>query len=215
TQVADDVLRELIYTNREFTGSEAKMLGFATHVSDDPLAKALELAEVIANKNPHAIRGAKRLCNMLADATDAEILQAESDEQVKVIRTPNQMEAVMAGMEKRKPNFVDWLDPGGSSPTASSKKRKNARRVVPVGLAPSARFLRLAVGAPAAFLVEFVEVDRLPQRGGVECALRKRERGDERTPDGHDGRQRGEAVRIVDEKRAAQRRNGGGRLVDR
>jgi hypothetical protein len=44
---------------------------------------------------------------MLADASDAEILQAESDEQVKVIRTPNQMEAVMAHMEKRKPNFAD------------------------------------------------------------------------------------------------------------
>ncbi|MBW8294725.1 crotonase/enoyl-CoA hydratase family protein [Sphingopyxis sp.] len=107
TQVADDVLREMIYTNREFNGSEAKLLGFATHVSDDPLARAMELAAVIADKNPHAIRGAKRLCNMLADATDAEILQAESDEQVKVIRTPNQMEAVMAGMQKRKPNFAD------------------------------------------------------------------------------------------------------------
>lgn len=107
TQVADDVLREMIYTNREFTGSEAKLLGFATHVSDDPLAKAMELAAVIADKNPHAIRGAKRLCNMLGDASDAEILQAESDEQVKVIRTPNQMEAVMAGMQKRRPNFVD------------------------------------------------------------------------------------------------------------
>ena len=68
---------------------------------------ALALARVIANKNPHAVRGAKRLCNMLADATDAEILQAESDEQVKVIRTPNQMEAVMSEMEKRKPIFTD------------------------------------------------------------------------------------------------------------
>jgi hypothetical protein len=35
------------------------------------------------------------------------LLQAESDEQVKVIRTPNQMEAVMAEMQKRKPVFVD------------------------------------------------------------------------------------------------------------
>src|SRR3546814_14842717 len=60
------------------------LLGFATHVSDDPLAKAMELAAVIADKNPHAIRGAKRLCNMLADASDAEILQAESDEQITV-----------------------------------------------------------------------------------------------------------------------------------
>ncbi len=107
TQVADDVLREMIYTNREFSGVEAQALGFATHVSDDPYAHALDLARVIANKNPHAIRGAKRLCNMLADASDAELLQAESDEQAKVIRTPNQMEAVMAEMGKRKPVFMD------------------------------------------------------------------------------------------------------------
>lgn len=107
TQVADDVLREMIYTNREFNGVEAKEMGFATHVSDDPHAHAMELARVIANKNPHAIRGAKRLCNLMGDATDAELLQAESDEQVLVIRTPNQMEAVMASMEKRKPNFAE------------------------------------------------------------------------------------------------------------
>jgi len=107
TQVADDVLREMIYTNRQFNGHEAKAMGFATHVSDDPLTAALELARIIANKNPHAVRGAKRLCNMLADATDAEILQAESDEQVKVIRTPNQIEAVMSEMGKRKPVFAE------------------------------------------------------------------------------------------------------------
>lgn len=106
TQVADDVLREAIYTNREMSGEEAQKLGFATHVSDDPLADALALARIIANKNPHAVRGAKRLCNMLADANDADILQAESDEQLKVIRTPNQIEAVMAEMGKRKPVFV-------------------------------------------------------------------------------------------------------------
>ncbi|MBK6706995.1 MAG: crotonase/enoyl-CoA hydratase family protein [Sphingomonadales bacterium] len=107
TQVADDVLREMIYTNREFNGVEAKEMGFATHVADDPLAKAMELARVIANKNPHAIRGAKRMCNALATATDGELLQMESDEQLKVMRTPNQMEAVMAEMQKRKPNFAD------------------------------------------------------------------------------------------------------------
>jgi enoyl-CoA hydratase/carnithine racemase len=107
TQVADDVLRELIYTNREFSGAEAKAMGFATQVSDDPHAAAMELARVIANKNPHAIRGAKRLCNMMTNASDAELLQAESDEQVKVIRKPNQIEAVMAAMGKRKPVFVD------------------------------------------------------------------------------------------------------------
>lgn len=107
TQVRDDVLRELIYTNRIFSGVEAKELGFATHVADDPHAHAMELARTIAGKNPHAIRGAKRLCNMMADASDSELLQAESDEQLLVIRTPNQMEAVFAEMQKRAPVFVD------------------------------------------------------------------------------------------------------------
>lgn len=107
TQVSDDVLREAIYTNREMTGVEAQALGFATHVDPAPLARALALASEIANRNPHAVRGAKRLCNMLADSDAAAILQAESDEQVKVIRSPNQVEAVMAAMAKRKPNFAD------------------------------------------------------------------------------------------------------------
>jgi len=49
-QVKDDVLREMIYTNREFNGHEAKAMGFATHVSDDPRAQAMELARVIANR---------------------------------------------------------------------------------------------------------------------------------------------------------------------
>src|SRR3546814_12479195 len=75
TQAADDVLRDMIYTTREFTGSEAKILGFATHVADAPLAKAMALSAVIADRNPHAIRGAKRICNMLPDARDARKLK--------------------------------------------------------------------------------------------------------------------------------------------
>jgi enoyl-CoA hydratase/carnithine racemase len=107
TLVRDDVLRELTYTNREFSGTEAKDMGFVTHIDFDPHARALELAKVIANKHPQAIRGAKRLCNLIGHASDAELLLAETTEQLKVIRTPNQVEAVMANMEKRQPVFVD------------------------------------------------------------------------------------------------------------
>ncbi len=64
--VRDDVIRELTYTNREFSGEEACAMGFATHVADDPYAKALEMALDIAGKNPQAIRGAKRLANAMA-----------------------------------------------------------------------------------------------------------------------------------------------------
>lgn len=105
--VRDDILRELTYTNREFSGSEAKDYGFVTHVDYTPHAKALELAKVIAAKNPNAIRGAKRLCNAIGHMSDQDLLKLETEEQLKVMRTPNQIEAVMANMEKRVPVFVD------------------------------------------------------------------------------------------------------------
>ena len=105
--VRDDVIRELTYTNREFSGVEAHGFGFATHVTETPLEDALALAKVIANKHPQAMRGAKTLCNEMQHVSDADLLRAESREQVKVMRTPNQIEAVMASMQKRKPVFVD------------------------------------------------------------------------------------------------------------
>ncbi|AOL22582.1 Enoyl-CoA hydratase/carnithine racemase [Erythrobacter litoralis] len=105
--VRDDVLRELIYTNREFTGAEAQMLGLATETSEEPLARALELAETIANRNPQAIRAAKRLQETMVEGDTDAILLAESVEQDAIMRTPNQVEAVMAAMQKRKPNFED------------------------------------------------------------------------------------------------------------
>ena len=105
--VRDDILRELTYTNREFTGEEALGLGFATMLEDDPHARATALAEIIANKNPHAIRGAKRLFRVMHEEGEDAILMAESEEQDGIIRKPNQIEAVMAEMQKREPVFKD------------------------------------------------------------------------------------------------------------
>ncbi len=105
--VRDDVLRELTYTNRIFTGEEGKELGFVTHLSDDPHAKAMEIATEIAGKHPQAVQIAKALINKLPDMNEDEILIAESEGQDKVSRTPNQVEAVYAFMQKRAANFVD------------------------------------------------------------------------------------------------------------
>lgn len=105
--VRDDILRELTYTNRIFSGEEGKDLGFVSHLADDPLAKAMELAAEIAGKNPDAIKAAKRLMNRLPDMNEDEILMMESVEQDKVGRAPNQKEAVMAFMQKRAANFND------------------------------------------------------------------------------------------------------------
>lgn len=105
--VRDDVVRELSYTAREFSGTEAAAYGFATHLSADPLADAMTLARAIAGRNPDAIRGMKRLANAMQEEPASALLLAESEEQKAVIRTANQREAVMANFEKRSPNFVD------------------------------------------------------------------------------------------------------------
>lgn len=79
--VREDVLRELTYTAREFSGEEAARLGFATHADADPLARALALADDIAAKNPGAVRAAKALFNRAADMSGDAILLAESEAQ--------------------------------------------------------------------------------------------------------------------------------------
>ena len=105
--VRDDVLRELTYTNREFSGTEAHTLGFATILDPNPHARANAIAADIANRNPHAQRAAKRLFGDWLHASEAEILMAESVEQQALMSTKNQIEAVMSQMEKRKGVFSD------------------------------------------------------------------------------------------------------------
>ncbi len=106
-RVRDDVLRELSYTAREFDAEQGRHYGFVTHLADDPHAAAMALAREIAGRNPHAVRAAKRLANLAAEADSAAILLAESDEQARLLRTPNQVEAVMANMQQRAPDFAD------------------------------------------------------------------------------------------------------------
>lgn len=103
----DDQFRDLTYSGRIFDGREALALGIATRLSADPRAEALAYAADVAGKSPHAIRAAKRLLNLPANATVAEILLAESVEQTALIGSANQVEAVMANLEKRAPRFVD------------------------------------------------------------------------------------------------------------
>ena len=105
--VRDDVLRELTYTNREFSGAEALAYGFATHLDAEPLARASAIAAEIAARNPHAQRAAKRLFARYLEATTDEILMEESIEQQKLIGSKNQIEAVISALEKRAAVFVE------------------------------------------------------------------------------------------------------------
>jgi enoyl-CoA hydratase/carnithine racemase len=104
-----DVIRELALTGRVFSGSEALTYGFATGLHADPLAAARLTAKEIASRSPDAVRAIKRLLNQAADADTAAILMEESKEQAALIGSPNQVEAVRAGVAGRPGRF---LDPG-------------------------------------------------------------------------------------------------------
>jgi enoyl-CoA hydratase/carnithine racemase len=102
-----DVIRELAMTGRIFSGAEALTYGFATSLHADPLAAARSTAKEIAARNPDAVRAIKRLLNFASDADAAAILLAESKEQAALIGSPNQIEAVRAGIEGRPGRFAD------------------------------------------------------------------------------------------------------------
>ena len=106
-RVRDDILRELTYTTREFDGTEGTALGFVSRTADNPREEALALARNIAARNPHAINAAKRMANLAIDADIETILIRESDEGIRLLGSPNQVEAVRANVEKRQPKFVN------------------------------------------------------------------------------------------------------------
>jgi enoyl-CoA hydratase/carnithine racemase len=101
----NDVVRELTFTGRIFSGEEALAIGFATRLSADPLAEALQMAHEIAGKSPDAVRAGKRLLNAAMSQGAAELLMAESVEQKALIGSANQAEAVKANIERRPPRF--------------------------------------------------------------------------------------------------------------
>jgi enoyl-CoA hydratase/carnithine racemase len=102
-----DVAKELTFTGRILSGTEAVELGVATKVCADPLEEALGMAEVIATKSPHAIRAAKKLLNDAPGLSRADALKLETELQLPLLGSPNQMEAVQANMMKRDPSFAD------------------------------------------------------------------------------------------------------------
>ncbi|MBP6011948.1 MAG: crotonase/enoyl-CoA hydratase family protein [Alphaproteobacteria bacterium] len=105
--VRDDVIRELTYTGRIFLAEEGARLGVVTRLCADPRADALATAQEIAQKSPDAIRAAKRMFNSLPLASEADALMVESKEQTALGGSANQVEAVMAQLQKRAPNFTD------------------------------------------------------------------------------------------------------------
>jgi enoyl-CoA hydratase/carnithine racemase len=110
--VGDDVARELTFTGRMVSGTEAAALGLCTRVADDPFAEAMALATEIAGKSPRAVRQAKRLlqASIAPGRTPSEHFLDERTTMGSLIGSPDNIEAVGAYFDKRDPVFPDTRD---------------------------------------------------------------------------------------------------------
>lgn len=102
-----DVAKELAFTGRVVRGAEAEKLGLVTRLDENPRDAALALAREIATKNPEAIVYNKLVFESTWHGSDARGLEMEEKLQAKLLMSHNQIEAVMAGMQKRAANFND------------------------------------------------------------------------------------------------------------
>ena len=102
-----DVAKELTFTGRMVSGTEAVALGLATKICEDPRTEALALARQIAESNPEAIQGAKALLDQAGLISLADGFAAEEKLIRRLIGSPNQVEAVKAFFEKRPAVYTD------------------------------------------------------------------------------------------------------------
>jgi len=99
--------KDLIFTGRRIKASEALQLGMVHQVVprnelDDA---AMELAKVLAEKSRAALMSAKRAVNLTQEVPLATGLEEEIQNWALMFNTPDQIEAMTAFLEKRKPSF--------------------------------------------------------------------------------------------------------------
>jgi len=103
--VRADVAKDLLMTARVVDADEALALGLITRLADDPLAAARALADTLMSRSPEAVQAAKRLVEEAWCNDSRDTLALEARLQADLIGRPNQVEAVMANMQERKPKF--------------------------------------------------------------------------------------------------------------
>lgn len=102
-----DVAKELTFSGRVVEADEAQSIGLVTMLNDNPRETALEMAKTIALRNPDAISAAKYLLDYAWHGEQETGLALEEKLQALILNSPNQKEAVMAEMQKRKPEFEE------------------------------------------------------------------------------------------------------------
>jgi enoyl-CoA hydratase/carnithine racemase len=102
-----DAAKKLIFSGEPVTGEKAVAMGLGTELSEQPVEDALALARQIARHSPDAVRIAKKLLNESGLVSVSEGLANEFRASQALMGTPNQIEAVVARLQKRDPDFAD------------------------------------------------------------------------------------------------------------
>jgi enoyl-CoA hydratase len=96
---------ELLLTGDLITAQEALQLGFLNYVTDDPLAKAFEIAHKIAANGPLAVKAIRRSARACLGMPEQAALALEHAIAAPVFQTEDAREGPRAFMEKRAPIY--------------------------------------------------------------------------------------------------------------
>eukprot|EP01065_Artemidia_motanka_P033928 TRINITY_DN4099_c0_g1_i1.p1 TRINITY_DN4099_c0_g1~~TRINITY_DN4099_c0_g1_i1.p1 ORF type:complete len:288 (+),score=99.10 TRINITY_DN4099_c0_g1_i1:73-936(+) len=102
------LVRELVFSAREFGGAEAMSMGFVSSVSpnkDAMMARAVDLAKQIASKSPVALFGAKTLLNYSRDHSVDESLEYAITWNQSMVQTLDSPKAAVALLRKKPATF--------------------------------------------------------------------------------------------------------------
>eukprot|EP01083_Nonionella_stella_P035837 97742_1 len=80
-------------TGRIVSGLEAEKIGLVTRCVEDPLKEAMDVAKEIVERSPDSVATTKELFQSTWVADEATCLKQETDLQMKLIGTYNQMAA--------------------------------------------------------------------------------------------------------------------------
>ncbi len=105
--VRPDVAKELTFTGRIVDAEEAAALGLVTRIAMDPLAEAREAARLIAGHSPSAMRRSKALLDAAPKLGPEASFALEAKLQKELLGGKDQIEAMMARLQKRPPRFAD------------------------------------------------------------------------------------------------------------